>query len=168
MGKVETLMRIEQELAEGKLGIARDRLHGLMLSYPDDMSIRSGLGDVYFKLGYPIEAGRCWFLEDAPSDEKLAAIASFVKDCKGDPSTILKRLKVRGQPDKLSEKAAREKVQALIEECKTRGLEVPAFQKQKSSILATPNLIGCWVVFGLVILFTLIGVGATIYWAMNH
>ena len=69
--------KIESEIAEGKLGIARDRLHGLVLSFPCDMQLRSRLGDVYSKQGYPIEAGRFWFLDEDLTDEKRAAMEKW-------------------------------------------------------------------------------------------
>lgn len=94
MPKEETLQKIDSEIADGKLGIARDRLRGLLSEYPTDLTLRSKLGEVNWKLGYPIEAGRFWFLEIEPDVLQQGAIDQFIKSCKGDRQTVLKRIGV--------------------------------------------------------------------------
>ncbi len=64
MSKERTLERVEAEIAGGDLGKARDRLHGLIRTYPDDISLRSRLASIYWKLQYPHMAGCYWFLEE--------------------------------------------------------------------------------------------------------
>ena len=63
----ETWARIEDEIAARDLGKARDRLHGLLVTYPEDLAIRHRLGEVYWMLGHPAMAGRYWYLE-APAE----------------------------------------------------------------------------------------------------
>ncbi len=62
MSKPETLRKVEYDIRNGNLGLARDRLHGLMLSYPDDLNLRVRLGEVYSMLQQPVMAGRYWYL----------------------------------------------------------------------------------------------------------
>lgn len=120
-----TFERIQQEIAEGKLGIARDRLHGLVQAHPLDLSLRSMLGDVNWKLGYPREAGRFWFLDSDPGPEKMAAIALFVEECDNDPAKILRRLKLRTDPGDIVEVEVREMIERLVAECIRMGKPVP-------------------------------------------
>ena len=138
-----TLEKVEKEIAEGKLGIARDRLHGLVQAHPLDLSLRSRLGDVYWKLGYPREAGRFWFLDKDPGGEKLGAIALFIDECKGDPSVILKRLKLRFHPEDPMADHAMNRVEELIRECKERGLPIPEWPKKAKPAEKAKADFGC-------------------------
>jgi hypothetical protein len=161
----ETRKRIEEEIAEGKLGIARDRLHGLVLAYPDDMKLRSRLGDVYAKLGYPAEAGRFWFLDAELDDEKRAAIDAFILRCDSNPSNILRRLKIRCSPEVLTTAHARERVAQLVQDCEKRGYKVPTFGPTRDFVPARSNW---WLSFGCsllaFVLITLLVVGAFTVW----
>jgi len=90
----EKMVQIEQEIAEGKLGIARDRLQGLLSSFPADLTIRSKLGEVYWKLGYPIDAGRFWFTELEPNEVQQLAVTKFLEHHRFDTQAIEKALKL--------------------------------------------------------------------------
>lgn len=92
----EKLSQIDREIEEGKLGIARDRLQGLLKTYPADLTLRNKLGDVYLRLGYPIEAGRFWFLLSDPDERQQEAITAFLHSCGFQPEIILKRSRVPG------------------------------------------------------------------------
>ncbi|GLV65106.1 hypothetical protein Bmyc01_37750 [Bacillus mycoides] len=46
----KTLKRIEKDLKNNNLGKARDRLHGLIATYPNELELRKKLGDIYFTL----------------------------------------------------------------------------------------------------------------------
>ncbi|AIW86484.1 hypothetical protein bwei_3876 [Bacillus mycoides] len=54
----KTLKRIEKDIENNNLGKARDRLHGLITTYPNELALRKKLGDIYFTLQYPEMAGR--------------------------------------------------------------------------------------------------------------
>lgn len=38
--------KVDSDMAAGNLGKARDRLHGLILTHPDDLTLRRELGDI--------------------------------------------------------------------------------------------------------------------------
>jgi hypothetical protein len=157
----ETREKVEKEIAEGKLGIARDRLHGLVTTFPDDMKLRSRLGDVYAKLGYPAEAGRFWFLDEDLNDEKRAAIDAFILRCSRNPSLILQRLKIRCSPEVLTTAHARTCIAQLVEDCEKRNYQVPTFEPARSFV---PARFPMWLNFGCsllaFILISLLVVGA--------
>jgi hypothetical protein len=73
--KAATLQKIEDEIEAGDYGKARDRLHGLLVTYPDDLSIRRRLGDVCWQLQHPAMAGRYWYLEADQTPERLCPVA---------------------------------------------------------------------------------------------
>jgi hypothetical protein len=87
--KEKTLRRIEQDIVSGDYGKARDRLHGLLGSYPHDLSLRRMLGDIYWHLQYPVMAGRYWYLEEEKTPAMSVACAAFERSCGSDPVQIL-------------------------------------------------------------------------------
>ena len=97
MSKPETLRKVEYDIQNGNLGLARDRLHGLMMSYPDDLSLRVKLAEVYWKLHQPVMAGRYWYLVEEKSPEMEAAVQAFEKMQGHDPLRIMRALKFRGE-----------------------------------------------------------------------
>lgn len=166
MAKSQTLQRIDEEIAAGKLGIARDRLQGLIAAYPEDLSLRTRLGEVYFKLGYPVLAGQFWFLEESLTEEQRGAVNRFVKDCNGDALTILKRLRLRIPSEAVREKAVREKLNALEDECLGKGQEPPA---HPFSVAATQTqdramLIGCSLVGFFLVAVFVVGMVTVLGW----
>lgn len=171
MAKQDTLQTIEREIAEGKLGIARDRMNGLVVAYPEDLSLRSGLGDIYFKLGYPIEAGRCWFFDEPLDEVKREAVARFLRSCESDPAIVLRRLKLRCSPERLSKLDAAAKVRELVEECRQLGLDVPNFPKRASLGTARQAnwlMAGCLAVAALVLTLAVIGLIAVLSWGRSR
>ena len=68
----KTLKRIEKDIENNNLGKARDRLHGLITTYPNELALKK-LGDIYFTLQYPEMAGRYWYLEKEKTDVMHAA-----------------------------------------------------------------------------------------------
>lgn len=169
MSKKSTLQVIEAEIAEGKLGIARDRLHGLVLSYPDDLMLRSRLGDVYAKLGYPREAGRYWFLEETLTEVKREAVAAFVQECGADPAEILRRLRLRCAPEQISEITAKQKIEEMVEACRRKGLEPPEYRSSPVLNVRHANLISALLLLGcaLFTLMALVGIGTVVSWLFS-
>jgi len=99
----KTLKKIEAEINAGDLGKARDRLHGLISTYPDDLTLRKRLGDIYWQLRYPTMGGRYWYLEENKSVDMNSACEKFEKSFHNDPFQILCVLKYRGDIDNLVE-----------------------------------------------------------------
>lgn len=93
---IKTLNKIEEDIKNDDLGKARDRLHGLISTYPDELELRKKLGDIYFKLKYPSMAGRYWYFEENKTPEMLHACAKFEKSVGNDPCKISRALKFKG------------------------------------------------------------------------
>jgi hypothetical protein len=99
--KEETLSRIQADIASSDLGKARDRLHGLIATYPDDLALRLRLGQVYWELRYPSMAGRYWYLEEEKTPDMTAACLLFERSCGGNPVNLLLGLKFRGDIERI-------------------------------------------------------------------
>ncbi|MFD9333493.1 DUF6584 family protein [Streptomyces sp. NPDC060028] len=63
MTLVDTLARIDSDLAAGRVPLARQRLRGLVSSFPWDLALRRRLAEVYRLYGEAAEAGRWMYLE---------------------------------------------------------------------------------------------------------
>ncbi|MFF5158811.1 DUF6584 family protein [Streptomyces sp. NPDC000348] len=73
-----TLARVDADLAAGRVPVARQRLRGLVSSYPRDLTLRRRLAEVYRLYGEPAEAGRWMYLEeDRDADETSAFEARY-------------------------------------------------------------------------------------------
>ncbi|MCQ6553785.1 hypothetical protein NPS70_11350 [Streptomyces sp. C10-9-1] len=74
----ETLARVDADLAAGRVPLARQRLRGLVSSFPGDLALRRRLAEVYRLYGEPAEAGRWMYLEaDRDADETAAFEARY-------------------------------------------------------------------------------------------
>ncbi|MET7390380.1 DUF6584 family protein [Streptomyces sp. NPDC005529] len=69
----ETLARIDADLAAGRIPVARQRLRGLISSFPHDLTLRSRLAEVYRLYGDAAEAGRWMYLEEDRNADETAA-----------------------------------------------------------------------------------------------
>ncbi|MFI1360267.1 DUF6584 family protein [Streptomyces sp. NPDC020898] len=74
MTLIDTLARVDADLAAGRVPIARQRLRGLVSSFPQDLLLRRRLGEVYRLYREPAEAGRWMYLE---ADRDPAETSAF-------------------------------------------------------------------------------------------
>jgi hypothetical protein len=93
---IKTLKKVEEDIKNNDLGKARDRLHGLIATYPNEIKLRKKLGDIYWKLKYPSMAGRYWYLEESKTPEMIQACQQFEGSLGNDPIEILRILKFKG------------------------------------------------------------------------
>lgn len=92
----KTLKKIEEDIENNNFGKARDRLHGLISTYPNELYLRKQLGDIYYKLQYPEMAGRYWYLEEHKTDIMHESCLLFEKSMGNDPYHISRALKFKG------------------------------------------------------------------------
>ncbi len=175
MPKNTTLKHVEADIAEGNLGKARDRLHGLLFHYPDDLSLRKRLGDVYFQLQYPERAGCYWFLEKHKTEEMQRSVDAYVQSKGGDPMLILKGLHIGFDPEKISSNYAREILQDLKSKAPNFRFPVqnqthPAFPSRtwRSQIRDATYLWGCGVVVFAIAMILFFGVLTLFMWARGY
>lgn len=70
----DTLARIDADLAAGRIPVARQRLRGLVSSFPHDLTLRRRLAEVYRLYGESAQAGRWMYLEE---DRDAAETSAF-------------------------------------------------------------------------------------------
>lgn len=147
VAREETLRRVEQDIAGGNLGRARDRLHGLIAYEPNNLALRAALAAVYAQLQFPAMAGRYWYLEENKTEAMEAACAEFERSCGNDPLRMLLALKFKGDVDQLDEPFARQKLLALRQDCERKYHYYPNLggsdqQKEDGKYVRTADLKG--------------------------
>ena len=70
-------MSVKEELDNGRLWKARDRLLGKLADQPANQDIPGLLGDVFFAMGDMPQAGRYWWLTDRDDDRADVAAKAF-------------------------------------------------------------------------------------------
>lgn len=92
MSLSNTLDRVDADLAAGRVPMARQRLRGLVSSFPYDLTLRRRLAEVYRLYGDAAEAGRWMYLEeDRDADETAASEERY-----GSPGWRMRALAWRG------------------------------------------------------------------------
>ena len=71
------LNRAKEDIAQGRLWKARDRLTGLLSMYPAEQPVLHLLGEVHFMMGDLPAAGRYWVLTDRQGDDVDAALEAL-------------------------------------------------------------------------------------------
>lgn len=120
MSLEETLYTIETDIDMGDYGKARDRLHGLIATYPNNLELRRKLGNIYWELKYPAKAGRYWYLDRDKNPGMLEACKTFEKECGSNPYHILRSLKFRGDINSIDE-FAKDLILTLQKQAKASG-----------------------------------------------
>ncbi len=173
MSKQTTLRRVRDDIQRGYLGTARDRLHGLVASYPDDLSLRPRLAEVYWQLRHPGMAGLYWFLDPKRNDDIRTAIAEFERACGGDPWIMLTRLKLRANPDQMPDGFAKEQILQLHDHCLRKYKRVPQFpagrgpdrgEKKPNGFKDSAAALGCGLVVAGILFLLVAGVFQVVTW----
>lgn len=156
----KTLKRIEEDIKNDDLGKARDRLHGLIATFPNELELRKKLGDIYFELKYPAMAGRYWYLEKNKTPEMVHACIEFESSMGRDINNIARALKYKGDIELL------------------KGLDLePALlsiNKVKEKLVEEPDasiegehywiIFGCLSIIILIFIFALVGIYTFLKW----
>ncbi len=162
-----TLQKVKEDIAAGDLGLARDRLHGLISTYPNRLDLRPRLGEVYWQLQFPAMAGRYWYLAEDRAPDKEEAIGRFESACGEDPRAILHALKFRGDLDSLDDLYAREKLLDLQDQvAEKHGYRLDFKRRGSERYVSTPRLdrerrmvyLGCSLVATLALSLMIMGI----------
>jgi len=171
MPKPETLKRIEKDIAAGNLGKARDRLHGLIVSCPEDLSLRSRLAEIYWRLQYPAMAGRYWYLEEQRTEEMRQAVAEFEQECGNEPWLIATRQKIRFEPEGLAPGHAQDRLTELTDRCKRKYGQAPDFSGRRGKRPSFPEnasshavAVGCILTLVVLAFLAIMGIKHVLSW----
>jgi hypothetical protein len=76
----DTLERVAADLAADRTGLARQRLRGLVASFPHRLDVRERLAELYRRDGDPVQAGRWSWLAADRDDTEVAAFEAAYAD----------------------------------------------------------------------------------------
>ncbi len=113
-----TLNKINDDISQGNLGKARDRLHSLISTFPNELSLRDKLADVYLKLQNPAMAGRYAYLNENKTAELQNAIVVFEKECGSKALNKFLAIKFKGNLKLLNDSFASKIIIDLQDEIK--------------------------------------------------
>lgn len=156
---VNTLKKIEKDILNNDLGKARDRLHGLISTYPNELELRKKLGEIYFELKYPSMAGRYWYLEENKTPEMVKACIEFEKSMGNDPNRIARVLKYKGNIEILKRLELDQAITSIQNKVREKLIEEPEDSLEDKLVT-----FGCLSIIILIIIFTLIGVYTFFNW----
>ncbi len=148
MALTDTLARIDADLASGRIPVARQRLRGLVSSFPRDRALRRRLAEVYRLYGDPAEAGRWMYLEEDRSPQETAAFEERYSD----PVRRMRALAWRGA-EASADSAFAERELASVQSAASRALGRPADwdtlseargdEVEESAFLRSLGAVGC-------------------------
>lgn len=161
MGKI--FYRIEEDLKAGRKKKACDRLRNLINEFPDDISLREKLGQIYYDSGFKDEAGKFWVLSEIQDFEMKEAVEIYRKSLSNSGNAILKDIVFRGDKNQLSQ-YSRDILNELesdsfrktkhIPDFKRKGREKRNYTESKDSFLSK---IGFYLFIGGIILLPVLG-----------
>ena len=105
----DTLARARADLDAGRPELARQRLRGLVGTYPARLDVREALAETYRRTGDAVQAGRYTYLSEGRDPVEVAAFESAYPD----PFARMRALGWRGPEEDAPTGAARERLRAL-------------------------------------------------------
>jgi uncharacterized protein DUF6584 len=119
---------------------------------------RRELGEICAELGYPVLAGRWWYLEECKTPQMLAACREFEHSCGENPLLICDALGdwIDAPQDSYSHRRFAELQSRAIEIRRRHAEDVPAVRRWKDRLLT----FGCFLMFVAIVAVFLAGLGA--------
>ncbi len=156
--------RIEKDLKEGRKKKACDRLRNMINQFPNDLSLRKKLGQIYFEAGFLDEAGKFWILSTPENNEMENAVEIYRKSLSNSGNAILKDIVFRGNKNLLDEYAWKViteleqhslKITKHIPVFKAKTREKENYSENKTGFLSK---IGICLIIGFIISLPLLGI----------
>ncbi len=173
MSKATTFRRVEAEITAGDLGKARDRLEGLLVTYPEDLEIRRRLGEVYLTLQYPERAGKFLYLEDDHRPAVAKAKDIFEGSHHRDPLLVLYALNYRGGLEAIAGTHAEAVLRRLLDDARIAQDKYEWYVGPKRADGQPPvtfneraATFGCGAGFLVLLVLIFIGAATVIGWAL--
>ncbi len=135
----QSLENVQNDIKSGDLGKARDRLHGLVNSFPDNLELRKQIGNIYWQLQMPEMAGRYWYLEEGKDERMIKACQRFEKQFKSDSAFILLAIKFKGQLEPIKDTFAGQTLQSLHQKAMEKHSWYVDFRNRGSSKYRQPK-----------------------------
>ncbi|WP_374105512.1 DUF6584 family protein [Chryseobacterium sp. NKUCC03_KSP] len=121
---------MEEDLKAGRKKKACDRLRNLINEFPDDISLREKLGQIYYDSGFKDEAGKFWILCKLQNFEMKEAVDIYRNSVSNSGNAILKDIVFRGNKNQLSQ-YSRDILNELESDSFIKTKHVPDFKRKR-------------------------------------
>ena len=158
MAVEDTLRRVDADQARGDLNMARQRLRGLIGSFPTRLDLRERLAEVYRNSGDAAQAGRWSYLSEHRVPQEQEA---FEKAFGGDPVNLVWALAWRGSEDDADTDDARRRLSDLRIRAERESGEPVSWDRPRFTVSPVTRREKVEDVFVAIGCFTVITVGAT-------
>ena len=157
----QTLARARAELAAGQTDRSRQRLHGLLATYPHRTDVRAALAAAHRVAGNPVQAGRWAFLcPDRDTAETAAFLAAY-------PTTSVRVQAMRWVgPEHDAEPSVRDRMAELraVAEVEVDRTTRPRPRPRPTPANDVLAMTGCLLVVAAVAALAVIGLVAVVRW----
>lgn len=147
MALSDTLARVQEDLAAGRIPVARQRLRGLVTSFPADLTVRRQLAQIYRLYGDPAEAGRWSYLEEDRDPQEASAFEKRYRT----PARRMKALAWHGPESLAGSEFAVQELEAVRAACTNalgrpvdwESIPTPGDDPQGSALARFAGCAGC-------------------------
>lgn len=123
--------KVNYDLEQGRKYKATLRLRNLINEFPNDLTLRNKLAEIYYESGFLDEAGKFWILSENRNSEINRCIEIYKNSVNNSGNQILKDIVFRGDKTKLSFH-----LQSTLNELEKDSFEktknIPNFQPKKN------------------------------------
>lgn len=123
--------KVNYDLEQGRKYKATLRLRNLINEFPNDLTLRNKLAEIYYESGFLDEAGKFWILSENRNPEINRCIEIYKNSVNNSGNQILKDIVFRGDKTKLSFH-----LQSTLNELEKDSFEktknIPNFQPKKN------------------------------------
>jgi hypothetical protein len=162
----QTLARARAELAAGQVGLARQRLRGLLSSFPHRLDVRAELAAAHRAEGDAAQAGRWSYLGPGRDDAEVAAFLAATTN----PVSRMRAMRWSGPED-----AAGPEAEARLVELRTAAEQAtggpvtwradrPRADPGPTPLQSGLETAGCFVVVAVLVALVVIGAVTVVRW----
>lgn len=108
------LKKVRKDIELNNFKVARDRLHGLISKYPNNLMLKFQLSNIYLMQNDLVRAGRYGYLKPRPSEELRLSIKKFEKSLGNNSFQILKKISKSSKIDIEFVRESKGKISELV------------------------------------------------------
>lgn len=112
--------RITFHVSRGHYSKAIAICHSVLKNHPEDLSIRTTLGELYYHLRNYEQAGRYWYLLEHKTPDQQKACEIFSSSINNDPQAMLRQIKYQADIHAIKDVYAKTLMESLSQECEVK------------------------------------------------
>ena len=165
---MSALERAEEDIERGDYGLARQRLTSYLSNSGYHPDVLTRLGQISHEMHDLFQAGRFWLTSDAEGEQVEQSVSLFVERAGADPSKIVAQLprpvrlaRIDAYPEMVRDRLDRLGLSEAIVVAAANASKPP-----RNAWAHRTFVVGCLVVFSILVLIFLVGVAQIICWVL--